>query len=245
MNTELTPLGRLIAAAQKDHQWSNRALERRAEALGLPGFTKTNIGKMKNEPPLHISTATIKNLAVLIQVPERVVVEASIRSTNLEYPEANTAGAAEAIANDLRLSARDKRILLSAISAMTEEAGDGDEEATSLTDAGGTPARTDNRWGERPRVRVFKTNGPDGSDAVAEVQERWTAELRAAASLIGDKKALRAADRERVQSELNKIADETEGLEVQQIADQTPVDEIMQHAAYEPGETLHNPGRPE
>ena len=138
MSTELTPLGRLIAGAQQDRQWSNRALERRAEELGLSGFTKTNIGKMKNEPPRHISTATLKNLAILIQVPERVVVEAAIRSTNLEYPERNTTGAAEAIENDVEISARDKRILLAAITAM-KEAGDGDGKATPLTDAGGTP----------------------------------------------------------------------------------------------------------
>lgn len=152
MNTELTPLGAIIESAQKDHGWSNRGLERRAESLGLEGLGKSNIGKLKREPQQYISTATIKNLAVLIQVPERVVVEAAIRSTNLEYPEANTAGAAEAIANDLRLSARDKRILLAAISAMTEEAGDGDGKATPLTDAGGTPARTDFVWGERPKM---------------------------------------------------------------------------------------------
>ena len=138
MSTELTPLGRLIAGAQQDRQWSNRALERRAEELGLSGFTKTNIGKMKNEPPRHISTATLKNLAILIQVPERVVVEAAIRSTNLEYPERNTTGAAEAIENDVEISARDKRILLAAITAM-KEAGDGDGKATPHTDAGGTP----------------------------------------------------------------------------------------------------------
>lgn len=138
MSTELTPLGRLIAGAQQDRQWSNRALERRAEELGLSGFTKTNIGKMKNEPPRHISTATLKNLAILIQVPERVVVEAAIRSTNLEYPERNTTGAAEAIENDVEISTRDKRILLAAITAM-KEAGDGDGKATPHTDAGGTP----------------------------------------------------------------------------------------------------------
>lgn len=213
MNTELTPLGRLIAAAQKDHQWSNRALERRAETLGLPGFTKTNIGKMKNEPPLHISTATIKNLAVLIQVPERVVVEAAIRSTNLEYPEANTAGAAEAIANDLRLSARDKRILLAAISAMTEEAGDGDGKATPLTDAGGTPA-TDFTWGRPSRV--------DYSEEQVE-----------AFQLAESKRHLRSA------SSQDLGVPSLEASAAQDEGDDASVDNIMQHAAYEP--TTDNP----
>lgn len=138
MSTELTPLGRLIAGAQQDRQWSNRALERRAGELGFDGLTKTTIGNLKTKSPQQISTTTLKNLAILIQVPERVVVEAAIRSTNLDYPERNATGAAEAIENDVEISARDKRILLAAITAM-KEAGDGDGKATPHTDAGGTP----------------------------------------------------------------------------------------------------------
>ncbi|WP_155807478.1 hypothetical protein [Brevibacterium sp. VCM10] len=138
MSTELTPLGRVIDAAQREHGWSLNQLGERAQKHGLKGLTKSNIGNLKMRAPLQISTAALKNLAILIQVPERVVVEAAIRSTNLEYPERNTTGAAEAIENDVEISARDKRILLAAITAM-KEAGDGDEKATPHTDAGGTP----------------------------------------------------------------------------------------------------------
>lgn len=143
MNDERTPLGRVIDAAQHEHGWSNNQLGERAKTLGLKGLTKSNISNLKRDQQQQLSTNTLKNLAILIQVPERVVVEAAIRSTNLEYPERNTAGAAEAIENDLNITARDKRILLAAISAMTEEAGDGDGKATPLTDAGGTPAPDD------------------------------------------------------------------------------------------------------
>ncbi|WP_309132680.1 hypothetical protein [Brevibacterium sp.] len=140
MNDGRTPLGRVIDAAQHENGWSLNQLGERAKELGLKGLTKSNISNLKREQQQQISTNTLKNLAVLIRVPERVIVEAAIRSTNLEYPERTTAGATEAIANDLHLSARDKRILLAAISAMREEVGDGDAEATPLSEAGGTPA---------------------------------------------------------------------------------------------------------
>lgn len=211
MSTELTPLGRLIAGAQQDRQWSNRALERRAEELGLPGFTKTNIGKMKNEPPRHISTATLKSLAILIQVPERVVVEAAIRSTNLEYPERNTSGAAEAIENDVEISARDKRILLATITAM-KEAGDGDGKATPHSDAGGTPA----------------TGVDDGLGAFGG---------RARGDLDHESTNDGGRDNVRHLAERRPLSDErlTELEELQRRGDAATDEEIEDMAAYDPG----------
>lgn len=212
MSTELTPLGRLIAGAQQDRQWSNRALERRAGELGFDGLTKTTIGNLKTKSPQQISTATLKNLAILIQVPERVVVEAAIRSTNLEYPERNTTGAAEAIENDVEISARDKRILLAAITAM-KEAGDGDGKATPLTDAGGTPAtQTDFRWGRAAEIR-----DSDEQSSVERRSERSRPGRRTTRSAVDGKyRSVEATQKE---------------------ADQMPVEEIMQHAAYDTDES--------
>lgn len=165
MSTQLTPLGRVIAAAQGDRNWSNRALERRADELGFEGLTKSTIGNLKTKAPQQISTTTLKNLAILIQAPERVVVEAAIRSTTLEYPERNSTGTVEAIENDVQISARDKRILLAAITAM-KEACDGDGEATPHTDADGTPATgEDDRFGglgNRARGGLDHTTSNDG-----------------------------------------------------------------------------------
>lgn len=225
MSTELTPLGRLIAGAQQDRQWSNRALERRAEELGLPGFTKTNIGKMKNEPPRHISTATLKNLAILIQVPERVVVEAAIRSTNLEYPERNTTGAAEAIENDVEISARDKRILLAAITAM-KEAGDGDGKATPHTDAGGTPVTGADdglgAFGGRARGDLDHESINDG--AGDNVRPLKSSGIDTRSPSTGSKQSRRRASDGKFESIKT----------TQSKADDTSIDEIMKHAAYRP-----------
>ena len=166
MSTELTPLGRVIDAAQREHGWSLNQLGERAQTHGLKGLTKSNIGNLKTKAPRQISTAALKNLAILIQVPERVVVEAAIRSTNLEYPERNTTGAAEAIENDVEISARDKRILLAAITAM-KEAGDGDGKATPHTDAGGTPVTGEDdgigAFGGRARGDLDHESINDGS----------------------------------------------------------------------------------
>lgn len=212
MNDEQTPLGRVIEAAQREHGWSNNQLGERAKTLGLKGLTKSNISNLKREPQQQISTSTLKNLAILIQVPERVIVEAALRSTNLEYPERNTSGIPEAVANDLDLTPRDKRILLAAISAM-KEAGDGDGKATPLTDAGGTPAtQTDFRWGRAAEIR--------DSDEQPSVDRR--------------------SDRSRPGRQTTRSAVDGKYRSVeatQKEADRMPVEEIMQHAAYDTDES--------
>lgn len=219
MNDERTPLGRVIEAAQHEHGWSNNQLGERAKTLGLKGLTKSNISNLKRDQQQQLSTNTLKNLAILIQVPERVVVEAAIRSTNLEYPERNTAGAAEAIENDLHITARDKRILLAAISAMTEEAGDGDGEASPLTDAGWTPAtQTDFRWGRAAEIR--------------DIDEHPSMERRSERSRPG-----RRTTRSAVDGKYRSVE------ATQKEADQMPVEEIMQNAAYEPGTSESEDGR--
>lgn len=80
--TKKHPLGGLIQAVQQANGWSDRDLELRAG--GLPGMGKSNLSKLKNQPIRSVRGSTIKNLARLLAVPERLVARATLAS--LEDP---------------------------------------------------------------------------------------------------------------------------------------------------------------
>lgn len=124
---ELSPLGRLIQAAQDDLGWSNRELER--QAGDTRGLGKSNIGKLKKGTFEGVRAPVLKALATLIRVPEIQVVQAALETLDLKYTSDEPATLEDAVAADRSITERDKRILLAAVTEMkVSERHDREEE---------------------------------------------------------------------------------------------------------------------
>lgn len=131
---ELSPLGRLIQAAQDDLGWSNRELER--QAGDTRGLGKSNIGKLKKGTFEGVRAPVLKALATLIRVPEIQVVQAALETLDLKYTSDEPATLEDAVAADRSITERDKRILLAAVTEMkVSERHDRGEEQEPGTEA--------------------------------------------------------------------------------------------------------------
>lgn len=137
MNDELTPLGEVIDAAQRELGWSNRELERQSD--GMAGLGKSNIGSLKRKPQVSVKASTIKNLSRLLRIPEARIAQAVLDTMGIDRVIEEPKSLREAVELDVDLSSRDKRIVRAVLDAVKEE-GDGRGEATPLNQAAGSAA---------------------------------------------------------------------------------------------------------
>lgn len=79
--SELTPLGDLIQARMDTTGWSARRIGRES------GISKTQIGNYMHGPVINMpTTASLRRLAAVLALPERVVVDAALATVGLARP---------------------------------------------------------------------------------------------------------------------------------------------------------------
>lgn len=163
MNDELTPLGEVIDAAQRDLGWSNRELERQSD--GIAGLGKSNIGSLKRKPQASVKASTIKNLSKLLRIPEARIAQAVLDTMGINRVIEKPASLREAVDQDVDLSSKDKRIVRAVLKAVKEEGDGSADNSTSLTHAGVSPADEDGygTFGGRARGDLDHDSQNDGA----------------------------------------------------------------------------------
>ncbi|WP_313813028.1 hypothetical protein [Glutamicibacter sp.] len=126
---ELHPLGELIQAAQDRYGWSTRDMEREADKHGLR-MAHSNFSRLKLEPVVAIKATQIQALAKVLRISEQTVARAAISSMGVDLDE-KLADPGDALRSAADLSERDKRILLSALTAMRQEESSDDAKSNT------------------------------------------------------------------------------------------------------------------
>lgn len=151
-------LGKLIQDALDRNKWSTRDLAKRAADMGQY-MSHTNFNRLKNEPLSSIKADTIRLLARVLSVPEGRVTRAALATMGLPHDDHASPDLTDVVRNSVDLSARDRRILESVISAMRSE-------RTETSDADTTNDRT-----TLPSVEVSPPGG-DGAGPEQKTGER-------------------------------------------------------------------------
>ena len=122
------PLAELIEHVQQLNDWSDRYLGERARALGVD-LSSSNISRLKNREIVSIKGSVIRGLAQVLKINEKQVARAALASMGVIL-EAGQSDLEEAVHTTTEYSERDRRIILSVMSAMRENGEQTDDSST-------------------------------------------------------------------------------------------------------------------
>lgn len=123
MVTQPHALARLIEAVKTTNEWSDPDIAARARAKGH-NLSKSNISRIRSEaPPMaSITRAAILGLADGLGVSIEQVATAALDSMGITIPRFDTMPPEQAVRLDAELSEKDKRIVLSLLSGLRDDA---------------------------------------------------------------------------------------------------------------------------
>lgn len=184
-------LGALISSIQEANGWSDQEVADRAARLGH-ALSKSNVGRVRNEPVVSIKAGLIQGLAAGLDIPVRQVVQAALQSMDLPgLRDYESSSPEDAIRRDPTLSDRDRRLLLSQLEVLrldnssptraVQRAGeDRGQRSAPMNPAGESPAPDDQPAGEVVEIRRRAPRAPSiALDAVADDAPAWQEEADA------------------------------------------------------------------
>lgn len=188
MNSKHT-LGALISSIQEANGWSDQEVADRAARLGH-SLSKSNVGRVRNEPVVSIKAGLIQGLAAGLDIPVRQVVQAALQSMDLPgLRDFESSSPEDAIRRDPTLSDRDRRLLLSQLEVLRldnpsptraeKRAGeDRAQRSAPMKPAGESPAQADAPEGDVVEIRRRGRGTPSGIPlgAVADRKPGWRRE---------------------------------------------------------------------
>lgn len=105
------PLGELIQTIQDRDDLSLDKIVAQAQAAGYD-LRRSNVDRLKKEPPRRLPIDTLYALAAGLRVPPRMVMRAALASAGVELDGQQVRTPEEAVIEDALLSDRDKQAIL-------------------------------------------------------------------------------------------------------------------------------------